>query len=130
MRFKCAAMFFNRYMLRIIDFSDTIRSSRRVLCVASQMINSRNGLSSKLHNVIFGIFHYQYFMCYNIYVVRFVHDWVTNTVRQNNIDWTNAIDKEAIIRISVSYAVDLKITPFNTTIYMHKLHILISKSHD
>ena len=100
MRFKCAAMFFNRYMLRIIDYSDNIRSSRRVLCVASQMINSRNGLSCKLHNVIFGIFHYQYFMCYNIYVVWFVHDWVTITVRQNNIDWTNAIDKEAITDIS------------------------------
>ena len=124
-------MFFNRYMLRIFDYSDNIRSSRRVLCVASQMINSRNGLSCKLHNVIFGIFHNQYVMCYNIYVVWFVHDLVTITVRQNNIDWTNAIDKEVIIRISVSYGIDLKITPFNTTVYMHKkLHILISKSYD
>ena len=79
MRFKGAAMFFNRYMLRIFDYSDNIRSSRRVLCVASQMINSRNGLSCKLHNVIFGIFHNQYFMCYNIYVVWFVHDLVTIT---------------------------------------------------
>ena len=118
MRFKCAAMFFNRYMLRIIDYSDNIRSSRRVLCVAIVKW-STNGLSCKLHNVIFGIFHYQYFMCYNIYVVWFVHGWVTITVRQNNIDWTNAIDKEAIIRISVSYGVDLKITPFNTSIGLY-----------
>ena len=124
MRFKCAAMFFNRYMLRIIDYSDNIRSSRRVLCVASQMIKSRNGLSCKLHNVLFGIFHYQYFIYYNIYVVWFVHDRVTITVRQNNIDWTNAIDKEAIIRISVSYGVDLKITPFNTTIYAQTSHFV------
>ena len=116
MRLKCVAVLFNRYMLRIIDYNDNMRSSRRVLCVASQIINSSNGLSCKLHNVIFGIFHYQYFMCYNIYIVWFVHDWFTITVRQNNIDWTNAIDKEAIIRISVSYGVDLKITPFNTTI--------------
>ena len=40
-------------------------------------------------------------------------------MRQNNIDWTNAIDKEAIIRISVSYGVDLKITPFNTSQCRH-----------
>ena len=116
MRFKCVAVFFNRYMLRIIDYSDNMRSSRRVLCVASQMINSSNGLSCKLHNVIDGIFHYQYFMCYNIYIIWFVHDLFTITVCQNNIDWTNAIDKEAIIRISVCYGVDLKITPFNTCI--------------
>ena len=61
-------------------------------------------------------------MCYNIYVEWFVHDWDTITVRQNNIGWTNAIDKEAIIRISVSYGVDLKITPFNTTIYAQTSH--------
>ena len=78
-----------------------MRSSRRVLCVASQMINSSNGISSKLHNVIYGIFHYQYFMCNHIYIILFVHDSFTITVRQHNIDWPNAIDKKVIIRISV-----------------------------
>ena len=115
MRFKCIAVFFNRYMLRIIDYSDNMRSSRRVLCVANQMVNSSNGLSCKLHNVIYGIFQYQYF----IYIIWFI------TVRQNNIDWTNAIDKEPIIRISVCYGVDLKITSFNTTIYAQTSHFYI-----
>ena len=41
---------------------------------------------------MYGIFHYQYFMCYNIYLIWFVHDLFTITVRENNIYWTNAID--------------------------------------
>ena len=60
--------------LEITMIARTYKVCGRVLCVASQMINSRNGLSCKLPNVSFGIFHYQYFMCYNIYVVWFVHD--------------------------------------------------------
>ena len=81
------------------------------------MIISSNGLSCKLHNVIYGIFHYQYFMCYHIYIIWFVFDSFTITVRQHDIHWPNAIDKEAIIRISACYGVDLKITTFNTSIY-------------
>ena len=55
-------------MLRIIDYDD--RSSRRVLCVASQMINSTNGLSCKLHNVIYGIF--EYFTINTLCVIIFI----------------------------------------------------------
>ena len=30
---------------------------------------------------MYGIFHYQYIMRYNIYIVLFVHDWFTIDVR-------------------------------------------------
>ena len=88
-------------MLRIIDYSDNTRSSRRVLCVASKMITSSNGLSCKLHNVIVGIntLCVIIFILYGLYVI----DLLSLCVKIIYIDWTNAIDKEAIIRISVCY---------------------------
>ena len=63
MRFKCVAVFCNRYMPGIIDYRDNMRSSRRVLCVVSQIINSSNGLSCKLHNVII------IFILYGLYTI-------------------------------------------------------------
>ena len=63
MIFKGVAVFFNRYMLGIIYYRDNMRFSCRVLCVLGQIINSSNGLSCKLRNVII------IFILYGLYTI-------------------------------------------------------------